>query len=288
MLRVVSMLVVFVTALLPPDTIPPALAKMADTERAFAKRAADAGARDAFIEFFADESINFNPDPGPARQRLIKDPAAFPKDLLIKWEPRVGDIAASGDLGFLTGPSEFIQAGQPNRYGWYSSVWKKQANGEYRVILDVGAGQPGPTAFGAPFTRASAIAAYKGKDTKANAEQSLLEADRSFGQLLAAKGPADAFGMVLHPEGRVHRSTVPLMTTRAAAAAWFRGNIKAMTSSPGKAEVAASADFGYTWGTYTMETMKGDASKGYYVRVWTRAADGKWQLAFDVTQRSAN
>ena len=45
---------------------------MADTERAFAKRAADTTVRQAFIDFFADESIAFEPDPVPARESLRK------------------------------------------------------------------------------------------------------------------------------------------------------------------------------------------------------------------------
>ena len=52
------------------DTIPSTLLEMANAERAFAKMAADQSIRDAFIEYFADESVNFNPTPGPARQRL--------------------------------------------------------------------------------------------------------------------------------------------------------------------------------------------------------------------------
>jgi hypothetical protein len=54
------------------DVIPPALLKMADTERAFARRARETTVRQAFIDFFADESIAFEPDPVPAREALRK------------------------------------------------------------------------------------------------------------------------------------------------------------------------------------------------------------------------
>ena len=61
-------LALFVTPLLAQHGVAPDLRKLADTERAFAKRAQEVAVRDAFIEFFADESIGFEPDPTPARR----------------------------------------------------------------------------------------------------------------------------------------------------------------------------------------------------------------------------
>ena len=58
---------------LPPMQSPsPALLKMADTERAFARRAKETTVRQAFIDFFADESIAFEPDPVAARESMRK------------------------------------------------------------------------------------------------------------------------------------------------------------------------------------------------------------------------
>ena len=136
------------------DAIPPALAAMADAERAFSKRASDATPREAFIEFFADESVSFQPDPGPARERLRKQPPPPPGRPAFQWEPRTGDVAASGDLGWLTGPVKFPQPDGSIRHGCYFSVWKKQADGGFRVILDIGVQPPGEVAFAPGFARA--------------------------------------------------------------------------------------------------------------------------------------
>ena len=130
-----------VTAVIGSDTLPRALVTMADTERAFAKLGYDTNYRDAFIQYFADEAIDFNPEPGPALDRLRQQPRP-PSDLRLVWEPRVGDIAMSGDLGYLTGPTETRRSDTVTRHGNYFSVWKKQADGRYKVILDVGASVP--------------------------------------------------------------------------------------------------------------------------------------------------
>jgi ketosteroid isomerase-like protein len=217
--------------------------------------------------------MNFDPEPGPARERFRKQPDAFPKELKMKWEPRVGDIAASGDLGYLTGPVESVMPGQPVRYGNYFSVWKKQADGRYRVILDFGSRQPEKPLFADGFVRSSAVASYKGTDSKSAAEASLLAASA-------------AYAATMHPSGRLHRSGFLSMTTREAAASWMREHVKAMTSTPMKSETSASRDLGYTWGSFTMTESTAKVSKGYYLRVWTRQSTGSWQLVADVTEAS--
>ena len=265
------------------STIPPALEKMADTERAFAKRAQETTVRDAFIEFFSDESISFEPDPIPARESLRKQTRPQPAGFQLLWEPRLGDIAASGDLGYLTGPSETIIPGQPPRYGNYFSVWKRQANGEYRVILDVGGGTPEKPNYAPGFTRATPLPAWKGTEPKATSESSLLAADKAFASAIATKGASAAYAGVMHPDARLQRTGFVPAPNRQAAVEWLTAHVKDWSTEPMKAETATSGDLGYTWGKYSVTPTDRAAYTGYYVRVWTRKADGSWQLVYEVT-----
>lgn len=280
-LAMMAAVVTVMGAVIGMDTIPLSLGAMADAERAFARLAAETTLQAAFLKYFADESISFNPDPGPARDRLRRQPDAFPKDMRITWEPRLGDVSASGDLGYLTGPAETTMPGQPVRHGNYFSVWKKQADGTYRVILDVGLGLAAKAEFAPGLIRSAAVATYKGADTKAAAEAGLLAADTTLAAAIAAKGAAAAYGEVLHSSARVHRAGSPPMASRDAAVLWMRERVKAMTITPMKSEVAASRNLGYTWGAFTMTPATGAGVKGYYVRVWTRGADGRWWIAAD-------
>ncbi|HTM29724.1 MAG TPA: DUF4440 domain-containing protein [Vicinamibacterales bacterium] len=264
------------------EPIPPALATMADSERAFSRKATEATPRDAFIEFFADESVNFQPDPGPARERLRKQPPPPAGRPAFTWEPRTGDIAASADLGYLTGPVKYPQPDGSVRHGCYFSVWKKQADGSFRVILDVGVQPPSEVPFAPGFVRAPARATGTAA-TRAQAEASLLDADKAFSAALAKDGPASAFRAVMHPQGRLHRNGVLPMTSRDEAAKWLEANVKAMTSEPMKSETGASGDLGYTWGKVTLTGAGGKPESGYYVRVWTLGAGNRWQLVADVT-----
>jgi ketosteroid isomerase-like protein len=255
---------------------------MADSERAFSRKATDATPRDAFIEFFADESVNFQPDAGPARERLRKQPPPPPERPAFTWEPRTGDVAASGDLGYLTGPVKYPQADGSVRHGCYFSVWKKQADGTFRVILDIGIQPPSEVPFAPGFVRAPARATGKA-GSRAEAEASLLEADKAFSSAIGKDGASSAFRAVMHPQGRLHRNGALPMTSRDEAGKWLEANVKAMTSEPEKSETGASGDLGYTWGKMTLTGADGKPVNGYYVRVWTLGPSNRWQLVADIT-----
>ena len=60
-----------------------------------------------------------------------------PKDRRLIWEPRYGDIASSGDLGYLTGPVRRIVPGQNNGqpfHSLYASIWKRQPDGSFKAV----------------------------------------------------------------------------------------------------------------------------------------------------------
>lgn len=266
-----------------PSPLPAALVAMAETERAFSRRASETTPREAFIEFFADESVSFQPEPGPARERLRKQPPPKPGLPAFQWEPRTGDVAASGDLGYLTGPVRYPQPDGSVRHGCYFSVWKKQPDGTFKVILDVGLQPPSEVPFAPGFVRAPGQATGAWRGSRAQAEQSLLDADKAFSAAIADKGAAGAFGSVLHAGARLHRNGFLPLTSRDAAVAWLQSHVKAMTSEPMKSETGAAGDLGYTWGKAVVTGPDGAPKPGYYVRVWTRGEGGRWQLVADIT-----
>ena len=70
------------------------------------------------------------------------------KDNHLTWTPVHADMAASGDLGYTFGTYEFRSKdkdGKPTvEYGKYASVWKKQKDGSWKVVMDMGNASPGP------------------------------------------------------------------------------------------------------------------------------------------------
>jgi ketosteroid isomerase-like protein len=126
-------------------TVPPALDSLVEAERAFARSAVRKGIRDSFLEYFADDALALTPEPQPGKARLRTSPARPFSELELTWEPRTDDVVAAGDLGWLTEPSTFIDhtaSPPPVQHGNYLSVWRRQADGQWQVFLDVGCQVP--------------------------------------------------------------------------------------------------------------------------------------------------
>ena len=261
------------------------LEALADTERAFAKAAVSKGIRDSFLEYFDDEAIAFGPAPTSAKARLRAGPGRPFSEHELIWEPRTGDVAASGELGWLTGPSTFTDRtdpkGQPH-YGNYLSVWRRQPGGAWRVFIDVGADAPQPVPFAPGFTRFPFGARYARTEDPAASAASLLSADRALNARIAAAGAATAYAEVTTDASRFHRRGFLPSIGRSAAEKWTAQNASSMTASTGAADAARSGDLGYSYGTYQLSGTKPES--GAYVRVWTRDASGKWFVVADVTQ----
>jgi len=267
------------------ERISPELQALADAERAFAKAATVKGIRDSFLEFFADDSIALRPTAISAKDEL-RGRQSFPFAVReLTWEPRTGDIAGSGELGWLTGPSTFIDHGTPGSkpgYGNYLSVWRKQADGQWRVYIDVGATTPQPVGFAPGFVRFAIAARYTGKDGKAAATRNLLDADRAVNERLG-QGTAGAYADRLAPASRLHRTGFVSMVGVTPIRDWLGANAPAMTALTTTGEAANSGDLGYTYGVYELKG-KIPPENGAYVRVWSRDAAGKWWIVADVTQ----
>ena len=270
------------------ERLPPPLEAMAETEREFARTAKSKGVRDAFLEFFADDSIAFTPDPMSAKARLLKQPSTpFAINELL-WEPRTGDVAASAELGWLTGPSTFIDHSKPDatpRHGNYLSVWRKQADGRWRVFIDVGTNLKAEATFETGFTRMPFGARYAGKDGKAAAERSLAQADRALDARIATDGAAKAYADHVVAGTRLHRPGGPPAVGPQAIASWLEGNAGGLSATSTAAEASAAGDLGYAYGKYDVKTPRTES--GAYIRIWTRDAAGRWFVVADVTQPSA-
>jgi ketosteroid isomerase-like protein len=263
----------------PPDPID----TLVETEREFARTAAAKGWRDAFLDYFADDAIALGGEVAPARPGILARPSRPASEVSLLWEPRTGDIASSGELGWLTGPSTFIDHtdanGQP-RYGNYLTIWKRGTDGRWRVFIDIGTSTPSPVTFADGFVRARMPSRYAGAEDRSSATASLRDADRQLNEVIARDDVARAYGAIAAPDARLHRNgsgTMPAVGP-AAIATWltaYRSDDRFTTTT---GETSAAGDLGYVYGTYLPAS---GSPRGGYLRVWARAADGRWRLEAD-------
>ena len=162
-------------------------------------------------------------------------------------------------------------------------MWKKQADGSFRVILDIGVQPPGEVRVRArlrprcePGHRESAGVSSRSRAHAARGGQGVLGRGRQ-GRRRRRVRP------VMHPQARLHRNGIQPLTSRDDAAKWLASQVKAMTSEPLKSETGASGDLGYTWGKATVTGTDDKPVDGYYVRLWTFDAGKGWLLVADIT-----
>jgi len=268
-----SLALVVLALTVPPDPAP--FEEMANAERAFAQRAQEVSVHQAFMEFFADDVVGFQSGKPASWQADMRKRPVQRRDpnQLFWWEPRYGDIAASGELGWLTGPAKFGKKDDPSniKHGNYASIWKRQPDGHFKVIIDIGTDPPGEVPFAPGLTRMPFPARYTGQEIAPLTRVSMQAADRAF-NAAARASVAGAYQASAAPAIRVHRNGRLPVEGRDTVLAWA-GTQPPITAESLYAETAASGDLGYTWGSY---------EKGHYVRVWVRDSEGAWHVALDL------
>ena len=261
--------------------LPPAQQELFDTERAFVRLAAEKGFRDSFYAYFADDGIAFNPHPFRVRTALAgQPPSAGPMGAI--WAPVYGDVAQAGDLGWDTGPLVFEgRNGAPDRHGMFFSIWKRQADGTFKVVLDVGSDTPSAVVpMNEPVHSSHRAKADPPEYVDiAGATANLIAVERAFLAIAASESLGRAYGSRLDEEARVHRPGAMPVVGRVALNEWANAQGAKYRGEPLAADVSKSGDLGYAYGNY--EKLGEAPEAGYYARVWRRDDRGDWRIVMD-------
>ena len=122
--------------------------RIADLE--LAKAVADRSLK-SFVALVDDDAIFFGKEVSRGKNAVSKAWLPFFTDrtLFLKWYPTDVEISSSGDLGYSIGEYERIgkdASGNPATVtGNYVSIWRKQRDGRWKIVLDIGTpGTPKP------------------------------------------------------------------------------------------------------------------------------------------------
>lgn len=273
----------------------PEVVALADAERAFARMSVEQGQRAAFLAHFAPGGLVFGPGPQKLHEAYASPPPSPPPGRVppvLDWYPVLSDLAASGELGYNTGPWQRSDpsGARPTGHGYFFSIWKKQADGRFLVELDLGIEADGPDALDTKESwRAARVVAWKAEGfDPAAAVAGLRRAEATLQQAVAKRGLAEAYAETLATDVRFYRGGQRAFRDREAVLAGLRGAAALGHRSwdVTHAEAARSGDLGYTWGPFrvTPGTDVGKQQKGYYAHVWRSAESGEWTLAIEVWQ----
>jgi len=260
---------------------------LVSSERSFSKTSEEKGTKEAFLAFLADDSVLFRPGPVPGKSWTETSPS--PPGVLT-WHPVKADIARSGDLGYTTGPWEARRNATdetPVVQGNYVTVWKKQADGAWKVMTDIGTMNPKPAAAPTEALRldAAEVQARGGAQDPKAAEAALLAADRAFSKASQSKGALPAYLDAVADEARLFRNGADPAAGKDAVRTLLAGQKGTMTWEPDHALLSQAGDLGVTYGTYDQSAAgpEGKPEKGSYLRIWKQQAGKTWKLVLDIT-----
>ncbi|MEO1243111.1 MAG: nuclear transport factor 2 family protein [Pseudomonadota bacterium] len=126
--------------------------EMMETDRAFAAMAARDGVPAAFAAYAAEDVRMFpgGSQPYAGRDTLIERYADFPNDARLEWDPVEGMASPDGDFGFTWGRYVYTPPanaeGASVGHGKYVSIWRREDNGDWKFVADIGNSNPDPDA----------------------------------------------------------------------------------------------------------------------------------------------
>lgn len=106
------------------------------------------GAYAAFDKYYADDAVGLSGGSQPliGHDAAISPLKGFPGELT--WYPVAADIAKSGDLGYTWGryvvSYQNAEGETVTGHGKYISIWKLQADGTWKAVVDGGNENPPP------------------------------------------------------------------------------------------------------------------------------------------------
>lgn len=117
-------------------------------EAEFMNAAAEKGSK-GYLSYYADDAVEL-PNGAPAIEGKVNIAPGMnfldDKNNRLTWAPTGGDV--SGDLGYTYGTFEFSSKDKDGKlrveHGKYTSIWKRQKDGSWKVVLDMGNASPAP------------------------------------------------------------------------------------------------------------------------------------------------
>lgn len=241
-------------------------------ERAFAAAARTDGANAAFLQYSAPDGLVFQPGPRLAKEALEANPLP---PVPLDWWPAYAGIAASGDLGFTTGPYVF-GTGDRKGHGWYFTIWRRQPDGSWRWVIDHGP----PTREAAPEGTGARVAALPTgrRSPPGKAFDDVKSAEARLAAALASDARS-ALPRFLAADGRIMRVGPQPAVGTAAWAPLLAAGPERIETAPLGGGASAAGDLAFTYGN--ARWRKGEAEiDGHYVRIWQRRKEG-WKLIVD-------
>jgi ketosteroid isomerase-like protein len=256
-----------------------AVKALVESEKSFARTCGEHGIRDSFLQYFAADAVIFAPEPTNGRAFYAK---YDDKGRHLNWQPAFAAISSSGEVGLTTGPWELKKSAAdptPLAFGQFVSVWKKQPDGSWKVIVDVGIDHPSPAASRDEVQ-------FSLPNSPPNNVSEFAKAEERFTKALAVNAGAGLIDSA-SDEIRVLRDQNLPAVGKEAAELILNSEPGKMTRKIGGGATSAANDFAWRYGPYAND--RGNSVEiGHYLTIWQIDRSGDWKIILDLQKKAPN
>lgn len=253
-------------------------------ERAFADLSAKTSTKNAFLHFLAEDGILFKPNAvnGIAFWKSQQEDSEK-----LTWNPRFADVSISGDLGYTLGLFEYRKNREDEiatGVGHYVSLWSKQKNGEWKLILDTGISHA-PTNYPSSAINLNKI---KRKKNPATSIEEFLKTEQAF-CLAQNRDGLKAYKNWMANGIKIFRPMTLPIESNEAIENFIKATDKKFSFSPTNSFIAKSNDLGYVYGTGTVTINQAEKSRiinTNYLRIWKKEDGKNWKIVLDLVSIS--
>jgi ketosteroid isomerase-like protein len=262
-----------------PDVI--AAREIARADREFSGLSREKGMPLACVQYFANDGVAFAPGPVNGKEYWSAH-TSFGGVLL--WQPVFSAAAHSLDLGYSTGPWELRNTGASSlrTFGNYVTVWRKQATGDWKVVLDIGTQNPEPDE---PPASLEILPADPTAGQRPS-EDARTGFRRTYDDFVTQAKEDSGKAVIRHAanEIRVYRDhAAPAIGLLAARILLEPDHAKATLEEP-HTRLSKAVDLACIYGSYSEE--RGNITgRGVYLTIWRIDLNGDWKLVLDLEKQ---
>lgn len=207
--------------------------------------------------------------------------------LRMQWLPIIVAVSSDGAFGVTSGPTLLAATGQPAdsvlHFGHYISVWRRTADGTWKIVALVENGLADPDSL----VMTEAARTQPRAPDIGGGGRPFADADLAFARLAADSGAPAAFGTWAAPDATTPPG--PGMITVGAPAIRARMQANGAGTSvwswhPVYAGASQAGDLGFTVGESVIAASRdpgAETSHGKYLTIWRRQPDGSIKFIMD-------
>ena len=249
-------------------------------EENFDKQVARKGIKDAFLSVADPDGIVFKPVEIKITDfysKIDKQPGS------LTWTPKFARISANGDMAFSAGPYVYQngKADSDKVFGDYVSIWRADADGKLKLLIDLGIQHPEPEQEELIDFKEPDSTKHKAPSKDPfNGKSIILNTDKIFNHELEVSTMA-TYKEFLSAEGRFYFPGFDQITGQDKIMKFIENEGITMSAETVNVGRSTSNDLAYSYGHARIK--KGNIVSNYnYVRIWEIDASHRWNVLLEI------